>query len=709
MKAKATLTIGTRFQYDGQPWTVSGFIGSSVQSRSHQGRTAVHDIAFLTASDGFKVLDDEEPPALNALTTFPDNVPEVSIRRAETILAHLNEAECGYKSGNRATAQPDEPRFEYDPDGTTLKQRIEAKSKETGIAVRTLWELKANYKHSGIYALVDRRQLNSGRANETDHRVVSILRQVLAEHRDKSNVTRKRIIALTEQRLQALYPDEKVHFPSSQTMYRMVERETRGSAAFKSAKRRRSDANRPVTPYRQQEASRPGEFILIDSTPFDAFALDPVTFKWIQLQFTIALDLFSRSIVGWRFTPVSTKAVDAALLLYDIIRPKLMQPGWPQSARWAYLGVPENIVVNLVEDTPEVGIAAVPLLHPETIVVDHGKVFISRAFKDACARLGINLQLARTYTPTDKGQVERAFRTIRQDFIEALPGYKGPDVYSRGLDIEDDAFYFLDEIDAKFAEWVASTYQRRNHEGLSIPGLPLLKVSPNEMYEEGIARAGFVHVVASELMYYELLPTEWRTVQHYGVELRGLRYNGDILNDYRNTKSPWGGVHAGKWPIRYDPRDLSRVFFFDDYSSQWYELLWTHDCGDGRPFNESSLSFAKALLIKRHGNPNDVDELAEAMNGLLDRMRVPSKTDRKERRLAAINAMHAQLARRDQPGNKRDKPAPDDEVPLVSEGPIQGGRTIFVEKKVQDGGSDEIVPLRTIDEAMEDDDDNLDF
>jgi transposase InsO family protein len=708
MKATTTLTIGTRFQYDGQPWTVNGFIGSRVQCRSHQGRTAVFDIASLTASEGFKVLDGEAPPAPNALTTFPDNVPEASLRRAETILAHLNEAECGYKSGNRASAQPDEPRLEYDPDGTTLNQRMEAMSKETGIAIRTLWRLKAAYKHSGIYALVDLRELKSCRDNEMDQRVVSALRQVLAEHRDKSNVTRKRIIALTEQRLRALYPNE-IRFPSSQTMYRLVERETRGSSAFKSAKRRRSDANRPITPYRQQGASRPGEFVLIDSTPFDAFALDPVTFKWIQLQLTIALGLFSRSLVGWRFTPVSTKAVDAALLLYDIIRPKLMMPGWPQNARWAYLGVPETVVVKLVDDKPEVGIAGVPLLHPETLVVDHGKVFISRAFKDACARLGINLQLARTYTPTDKAQVERMFRTIREDFIEALPGYKGPDVYSRGLNIEDDAFYFLDEIDARFAMWVAGTYQPRVHEGLSIPGLPLLGLSPNEMYEEGIARAGFVHVVASEQMYYELLPTEWRTVQHYGVELRGLRYNGDILNDYRNTESPWGGVHAGKWPIRYDPRDLSRVFFFDDFLSQWHELRWTHDRGDGRPFNEASLSYAKALLIKRHGNLTAIDELAEAMNGLLDRMRIPNEADRKERRLAAINAMHAELARRDQPAIKREKAAPDDEVPLVSDGPIEGERTIFAEKKAQDGGSDDIVPLRTIDEAMEDDDDDLDF
>ena len=36
----------------------------------------------------------------------------------------------------------------------------------------------------------------------------------------------------------------------------------------------------------------------------------------------------------------------------------------------------------------------------------------------------------------NKGPLERFFRTIREDLLQALPGYKGPDVHSRGLDPE---------------------------------------------------------------------------------------------------------------------------------------------------------------------------------------------------------------------------------------------------------------------------------
>lgn len=709
MTLKTRLTIGTTVQYDGQHWTAKGFIGGQIQMQSRNGVMALMELGTLTGAPDYKILDVESDIESVHVLSLTDSVPEELLNQAEALLEHLNEMECGYKCGNKALALPEEPRFEYDATETTLNQRVKAKSKEIGISVRTLWELKSSYLQLGIYGLIDRRKLKEGQ-DRVDKRILKALRWVLADMREKSNVTRKRIIEKTKFRVYEENPGQQIDFPSDRTFYRLLESETKGMAAFGSAKARRSIANRPQEAYRQQEVTRPGEFVLIDSTPLDAFALDPVSFKWIQVQLTIALDLFSRSLVGWRFTPVSTKAVDAALLLYDIIRPKLMQAGWPEQARWPYIGVPESIAIELADEVPEHGIAGIPLLNPETVVIDHGKVFISRAFKDACTRLGINLQLARFYTPTDKAQVERVFRTIRENFVERLPGYKGPDIYSRGLNIEDDAFFFIDEIEARFACWVAIEYQRNPHAGLTLPGLPSLAVSPNDVYNEGLVRAGFVHVVSSDLMYYELLPTEWRTIQHYGVEMRGLRYNGSILGDYRNVTSPYGGVHKGKWPFRYDPRDLSRVFFFDSYSDRWHELRWIHDAGERHPFNEATLSFAKSLLISRGGNVKSIDEVAESLNALLNRLVTPSDKSRKERRLAAVNAMHAQQVRKDQPRSNNPVEEPDEEVELFVDGPTQGGRTtVSGDTTVTPNGDFEFVPLRSIEEAMEDDDDELGF
>lgn len=416
------------------------------------------------------------------------------------------------------------------------------------------------------------------------------------------NKTNQHIVRQIEKLLKLKYPENNVEVPSKATMNRLITRETKNKSLKGSAKGRRSINNGPETTYRQFYATRPGEMLLIDSTPLDAFAMAPVSFKWLPIQLTIAFDLYTRSIVGWRFTPVSTKGVDAALLLYDVVRPKAMLKGWPESARWSYVGVPEYIVLEVAETSTELGVAGIPLLQPDSIVVDQGKIFISQTFKDACARLGTNLQLARPYTPTDKAHVERVFKTIRENFVMELPGYKGPDVYSRGLDPQGESYYFIDEIEEKFAGWVAAWWQRRHHAGLDLPYLPYINMSPNEMYEEGIARAGFVHMVSTENLYFELLPTVWRTIQSYGVEFRGLRYDGDILNDFRNDMSPHTGINAGKWPIRYDPRDLSVAYFYDHEDQSWHELTWCHSEGSDRPFNESVLGYpalSRRLLASR--------------------------------------------------------------------------------------------------------------
>jgi hypothetical protein len=50
------------------------------------------------------------------------------------------------------------------------------------------------------------------------------------------------------------------------------------------------------------------------------------------------------------------------------------------------------------------------------------------------------LLLARVYQVTDKGPLERWFRTLGEQLLAALPGYKGPDVYRRGKDPEQEAF-----------------------------------------------------------------------------------------------------------------------------------------------------------------------------------------------------------------------------------------------------------------------------
>ena len=55
---------------------------------------------------------------------------------------------------------------------------------------------------------------------------------------------------------------------------------------------------------------------------------------------------------------------------------------------------------------------------PETIVIDHGKIYLSEHLTSVCQQMGISIQPARLRTGRDKGPVERFFRT-RMNYIQA--------------------------------------------------------------------------------------------------------------------------------------------------------------------------------------------------------------------------------------------------------------------------------------------------
>jgi hypothetical protein len=122
---------------------------------------------------------------------------------------------------------------------------------------------------------------------------------------------------------------------------------------------------------------------------------------------------------------------------------------------------------------------------------------------------------------------------------------------------------------------------------------------------------------------------EWRTIQHYGVEIGGLRYDGPALNPYRNRTSPYTGKHAGRWPIRVDPGDVSKVFFRDP-DGEWHTLRWEHADAAGGPFSSEALAYARQLATATHRFPDTRRALAE----LLEQWGAGLAGNRAERRMA---------------------------------------------------------------------------
>jgi transposase InsO family protein len=642
----ATLTVGARLRHDGETFQVVDFAGRRITLQSAGGRERQVEIGWLLGHASTELLG-----ARLGQAPLPAVGPEFAAltEREHAALAeraaHVREVLSGYRSGSAELAAPDEPRPIYDP-AVSRMARYRAKAAELGVDERTVRRWVKAYQRDGAAGLLDGREVRKSHPLAgMDPRWLDMCRTVLEEHTDASRPTHGLVLARVAARLEQEHGPGRVPVPGRSKAYAVLAEITRGTNAFTgSTKGKRSIANRPVGVYGKLRATRPGEYLLLDTTRLDVFAMEPVTLQWVGAELTIAIDLYSRCIAGLRLTPVSTKSVDAAAVLFEALRPPQTQTTGPfgprtaltAEARWPYHGVPRAVVVDANQLADQDGQLLLPSAAAETIVVDHGKIYVSEHLTSVCARLGISIQPARPDNATDKAAVERFFRTLREGLLQALPGYKGPDVYSRGRDVEDQAFYFLDELELIIRQWVGICYHTRPHEGLVVPEVPGLEISPNEMYEHGVERAGFLQVLPRADLVYDFLPVEWRTIQHYGVEINGLRYNGPALTPYRNRTSPHTGVYAGKWPLRLDDDDIAHVYFQDPADNCWHVLVWEHAESLDGPFSREALAYARRLAAGTERFPDDLRAIA----GLLERWDAGLIRNPTERRMAVRISQH---------------------------------------------------------------------
>ncbi|MGW5132630.1 integrase [Streptomyces sp. NPDC004135] len=627
----ASLQPGLPISFDGEQFTVAEIEGRRVlleQTGSVIGRSKCRqvDISVLLAHPTTEILvpvpPDEEPVAAAVLSGLGDEENDELTRR----FRHVQEVLTGYQLGDEVLALPGEPRPDYVP-GTGWMHRYAAKAAELGVSESTIRNWARQVRDSGPAGLVHERPKRSV-LDRADPRWLEMARAVLKGHERSSRPVRNLILMEIEERLTKEYGKATVPIPARTTSYELLRALSKGTNAFEgSTKGKRSIADAPKGTYGRLRATRPGEYVVLGTNCLDVFAMEPVTCRWVQCELTVAMDLYSRCITGLRLTPVSTKSTDVAGVLFETVRPRdVAKDG---SEPLPYCGVPSTVVVDADKLVDRDGQPLLPTVAAETIIYDHGKVYLSNHIQSVCAKLDISLQPARPKTPTDK-PIERWFLTLNQGLLAALPGYKGSDVHSRGEKVEDEAFFFIDELEAIIREWITLIYHRRRHRGLCVPEVPGLQLSPQEMFEHGVTRAGPLRIPARPKLALEFLEEERVPIHHYGVEIEGMRYNGDGLNGYRNQPSPFRGVDAGKWPIAVDRGDMRKVYFQDPATRKWHALDWEHAPALDGPFSREALVYARRRAKKTHRFPDTKRALIE----LLERWGAGLAADRTERRMA---------------------------------------------------------------------------
>jgi transposase InsO family protein len=638
--SRSPLCVGAPLTIDGAAITVTSIEGANVAGYDASGAPVAFVLTPVAAAPPQTV---NEEWRFGSILLDAGALSDAQLRDAAELLGHLNEASFGYRSGDPGRPLPGEPRPKFDPAGTTLRQRLEAKAAELGCSAERLRKRRRALQRIGVRALVDGRASRSATGSEIDETLRAAIVAEADGLADGSDVSKVQFRARVASRL-ARESGAPLELPASrQTFNRMVDEVLAATGLFRRpAKSRRSALSAPREDLGSLVAERPGEYVAIDTTGLDVFAIDPFTFQWVGLDLTAALDVCTRSILAFRLTPFSTQGVDLALLLSDLLSPTPMDGRWPADVPYPYCGVPENLVLRAFELEAGTPLCPRPTVRPGTVVIDRGRDYQSVVFMAACEQLRINVQSARPYRGSDKGWIERLFRTMRERLLESLPGYTGPNVLARGKDIEADAVYFTHELEAIIGRWIAVDYQRRPHEGLRVPEAPRLRLSPNEAYEEAVRRSGFLYVPRDPDLHLRLLPVEARVIGRAGVEIGGLSYDSPALDAYRQQRCPLPAFD-GKWPIRVDPRELHRVWFQDPRDQRFHELRWRHARAVDRPFGASALVYVKRLLVESGMQRPSEEEIATGLARLLHELSDEDLfRDRRARREAVRQAVIAE-------------------------------------------------------------------
>ncbi|MEW2489324.1 Mu transposase C-terminal domain-containing protein [Streptomyces sp. NPDC048411] len=622
---RPVLKVGAHLRFRDRTWQVVALAGQQVHLAGETGEDETVVAGHLFADPSFTIMGAEMPQAVTQWGLF-ETAPESARRKALAWQRHIREVESGLPGTDGA------PRPEYDPDRFTLAQREEAKAAELTaigfgpVSRTTVQRMRLAYRKQGLWGLVDHRTTRRPHpTGRTDERVIAAVEEALRRQRGRSKGTIKGLKPLVTQILEDRYGRGTVPTPSQATFYRLVHQlADPAEHPHRPARALPSPAGRGT--FTPTVALRPGEQVQVDTTRLDVLAVfDDGTTGRPEL--TIAIDVATRAILAAVLCPAGTKAVDAALLLAEMAVPDPARPTWPDALRLTHAQLPQlERLMNLDERLK--GAAARPVVVPETIVVDRGKVYLSTAFTAACETLGISVQPTPPHAPAAKGIVERTFGTINALLCQHLPGYTGSDVTRRGAAAETEACFSIAQLQDLLDEWLIH-YHHRPHEGLRHPTLPKKALTPNQMWAALVAVAGYVPLPLSGNDYLELLPVRWQAITERGIRIDHRTYDADVLAPYRGQLSPVT-ARGGKWEVHTNPHDARQVWVRlpDGHLT---EIPWIHRDHIHQPFNGATWQHIKAITARRGDRDTHEADLADALDQLMRRAHTGTATASEQR------------------------------------------------------------------------------
>ncbi|CAL1241951.1 Mu transposase C-terminal domain-containing protein [Candidatus Methylocalor cossyra] len=367
----------------------------------------------------------------------------------------------------------------------------------------------------------------------------------------------------------------------------------------------------------------PLEQVQIDHTVIDLIVVDERDRQPIGRPYlTIAIDVFTRCVVGMVVTLEAPSAVSVGLCLAHVAcdkRPWLeglgVEMNWPMSGK------------------------------PMLLYLDNAAEFKSEALRRGCEQHGIRLDYRPPGLPHYGGIVERIIGTAMQMIHDELPGTTFSNPGQRGeYASEKMAALTLRELE-RWLVLAVGTYHGSVHNGLLQP--------PSVRWAEAVARVGAPVVVTRATAFLvDFLPIIRRTLTRTGFVIDHIHYYADALKPWiaRRDRLP-------AFLIRRDPRDISRIWVLEPEGQHYLEIPYRTLSHPAATLWEQRQALAK---LRQQGR-EQVDE--SALFRMIGQMREIVTTAQKATRKARRDADRRQHLKASAPSVKPTPPDADSADP----------------------------------------------
>jgi putative transposase len=536
---------------------------------------------------------DDEPTTVpeRGLLATSDEAWNLAVRRAEVIGRLARSGVVGLEAADAAAA-------------------------ELGVSRRLVYVLLRRWREGeGVVSDLIPRRSSGGRGREhLPDAVEAVIRELL---RTRYLTRQKRSVAAVHRELARVCRRRGLPVPSRGTIERRIAKldPVKGMSA-----REGPDAARAL---RSAGGVGPAvgavlEQVQIDHTVVDVTVVDerhrlPIGRPYV----TVAIDVFSRCIVGLVVTLEAPSALSVGLCLAHMVTDKRtwlerigveVEAGWPMSGK------------------------------PMQLHLDNAAEFKSEALRRGCGQHGIKLRYRPPGQPHYGGIIERVIGTMMQ-MAHELPGTTFSNPRHRGsYDSHATAVLTVRELERWLVLAIAS-YHGQVHATLG--------GTPAGRWAEGVAVAGAPATLTNEAAFLvDFLPVLRRTLTRTGFVLDHVHYFCDALK-------PWIARRGqlDRFVLRRDPRDISRIWVLDPTGETYLQVPY-------RTLSHPPISVWEqraAVARLREQGRGQVDE--EALFRMVEQMRAitdaAAKTTRTARRAAERRAATPAIS----PGPPRGVPA----------------------------------------------------